>query len=74
VLYAYAAEEEKNLTNFLKKLFIVTFARNSVDCPSIADSANCVQGCFSLVQNANGIAKIEIFFKRFLLLGVGFIL
>ena len=34
-----------------------TWVRKLVEGPSVADSANWVQGCFSRVQNANGMAE-----------------
>lgn len=40
---------------------VITSLKNFVVAPSSADSANSHHGCFSRVQNANGIAEIVLF-------------
>ena len=51
---------------YMNKVFSVkhnglTGCRNLVEGPVSADSANSHQGCFSLVQKANGIAGNHVY-------------
>ena len=49
----------QNFTLIWPDLFIHTPWQSLIVGPSTADSANSVQGCFSRVQKANGIAVIR---------------